>query len=157
MTKRVAVAVVLLAVAGLAWADATKTWVESEIVGAQVIYMGNGFVDDAGILHVKGQQLAELMEGDLEGTLYVEANFNVDLLTWTGDMHGKLRFDGTWDDLEGEFEGKFSGTWTNGYFDGHWVMKGTEGDFVGLHLKVDNYGPGSGPQTVEGIVLDPGN
>ncbi|MHC4340061.1 MAG: hypothetical protein ACYSX0_07615, partial [Planctomycetota bacterium] len=73
--------------AGLAWAGATKTWVESEIVGAQVIYMGDGFVDDEGILHVKGQQLAEQMKGDLEGTLYVEANFNVDFLTWTGDMH----------------------------------------------------------------------
>jgi len=97
------------------------------------------------ILHVRGQLLKETMKGDLEGYLYVDADFDVDLLTWTGDMRGELRFVGSWGDLEGTFEGRFSGTWDDHYFDGHWQLKGTDGDFVGKQLKVDNYGPGSGP------------
>ena len=147
--------VAVLALAGAVVAKASKTPVESSIVGADLIYLGDGFVDDDGILHVRGQLLKEYVVGDLEGILYVDADFDVEPLTWTGDMRGKLRFVGTWGDLEGTFEGRFSGTWDNRYFDGQWELKGTAGDFVGKQLKVDNYGPGTGPQVVEGIVLDP--
>jgi hypothetical protein len=147
--------IAVLAVTGVVVAQASKTSVESYIVGAEVIDLGDGFVDEDGVLHVRGQLLKEYMIGDLVGVLYVDADFDVDPVTWTGDMRGELRFVGSWGDLEGTFEGRFSGTWDYGYFDGDWELKGTAGDFVGKQLKVENYGPGSGPQVVEGIVLDP--
>lgn len=147
------VVVAVLAVAGVAFAEATKTPVESSIFGYEVIYMGEGWIDDDGILHVRGQRVKEFVEGDLDGDLYVESDFDVDPVTWTGDMRGELRFVCSWGDLEGTFEGRFSGTWDHGYFDGHWELKGTGGDFVGKQLKVDNYG--TLPQVVEGIILDP--
>ena len=149
----------VLAAASIVWAQATKTPVESQIVGAKLIDMGTGHIDDEGILHVKGALQEEYMEGDLEGILYVEANFNVDFASvlagaWTGDMHGKIEFVGLWGDREGVFEGSFDGIWDEGWFDGHWVATGS-GGFDGLKLKVDNYGPGDGTQTVEGIILAP--
>jgi hypothetical protein len=149
------VVVAMLAVAGAVVAKATKTPVMSWIVDSKLVYLGEGFFDDEGILHVRGSLMEEYLEGDLEGVLYVDADFDVEFPAWTGDMRGELRFVGSWGDLEGTFEGRFSGTWEEGYFDGHWELKGTEGDFVGKQLKVDNYGPGSLPQVVEGIVLDP--
>jgi hypothetical protein len=154
------IALAVLAAAGIVWAQATKTPVESQIVGAVLIDMGTGHIDDEGIVHVRGARQLEYMEGDLEGILYVDVNFNVSLASiqagaWTGEMWGRIEFVGTWGDREGVFEGKFNGTWDEGWFDGHWVAKGS-GGFEGLMLKVDNYGPGSGdPQTVEGIVLAP--
>lgn len=151
----IACAAVLLA-AGLAWAGTTRTPVESEIVGARLIDLGEWFIDDLGILHVRGQRMEEFVKGDLEGSLFVTSDLNVDWTTWTGDMHGRLRFVGTWGDLEGVFEGTFSGTWDHNYFDGDWVMKGTGGEFAGLQLRVHNEGPGGATQTVEGVVLDPG-
>ena len=66
MTRKTAFALVLLVAAGLAWAGATKTWVESEIVRAELIYLGTGFIDDEGILHVKGQRLQEYLANEIE-------------------------------------------------------------------------------------------
>ena len=147
------VVVAVLAIAGVAFAQASKTEVQSLITGAVVLDYGDGFFDDEGILHVRGALQLEEVVGDLEGDLYVWIDFDVDPVTWTGDARGEILFACSWGDLEGTFEGRFSGTWDQGYFDGHWELKGTEGDFVGKQLKVDNYG--TLPQVVEGIVLDP--
>lgn len=148
-----AVVAVLLAVTGLAFAQASETPVESLITGAEVLDWGGGFIDADGILHIRRALQREDVIGDLEGDLYAWVDFDLEPVTWTGDMRGELRFVGSWGDLEGTFEGRFTGTFVNGYFDGHWELKGTEGDFVGKQLKVDNYG--TLPQVVEGVILDP--
>ena len=144
----------LLLPAGEVRAEATKTPVEGEIVGAETLVLFERlWFDEEEVLHIRGQQLAEQLTGDLAGTLYTDADFNLDLATGDGDLYGFF----TLVNLEGNaiFDGRFTGIVRGWYFDGTWTAHGI-GAYEGQKLFVDNYGSMVElPQVYEGIILDP--
>jgi hypothetical protein len=144
----------LLLPPGMARAEATKTPVAGEIVGADTLVpFERVWFDEEGILHIRGQHLGEYLTGDLAGILYTDADFNLDLVTGDGELYGFF----TLVDLEGNaiFEGRFTGIVTGWYFDGTWTAHGV-GACEGQKLFVDNYGSMVDlPQVYVGIILDP--
>ena len=156
------VAVCLLLVAGIAGATLTKTWVEGYITEVDMIDAGDEWMDDQGVMHGRGQESEETLEGDLNGTLYVWGNYELDLNPYSenfgdGRMWGKLMFVGTYGKKKGIYVGVWGGPIEFFYLDVDWRMVGLRG-FSKTLLKIDNYGaltpPGSPfiPQVYEGYI-----
>jgi hypothetical protein len=148
----------VLLITGIAYAKATKTPVTGT---TEVVPRGSAereWIDDDGILHIRGESADYVFSGDLVGTGLGVVNINIDPLTGNGDESGYSTSELTWGELSGTFEGSFSVTYTGGVGVGHGVYHGT-GDFAGMKLMEDftvdlTIGP---PYVVnfEGIILDP--
>lgn len=164
--RRVVVAAVtasLLLVAGVAGACLTKTAVEGYITEVDTIDAGDQWMDDQGVMHIRGGQSEETLEGDLNGTLYVQANSYLDLNPDSdnfgdGKMWGTLVFVGTHGNKKGTYIGVWGGPIDDFYLNVKWVMVGL-GGFNHTWLKVDNYGPLTPPgapfipQVYDGYVI----
>lgn len=127
---------VLLLVAGYAWAAATETPIEGTMTITVVGNPDRYWVDDEGIEHYRGlPYVAGFPSGDLEGTGSGAVNINLDPMG-NGDQSGTTTIAVTWRDLSGTFEGRLSGTVTNGVADCNSVLHGASGDFVGMKMKM---------------------
>lgn len=115
-----------------------------------------------GVVHVRGLPVETTFEGAFaEGTFSfsndVVFNLNLDPVTGDGDAFGSFALSGTWGDLEGSFEGRWTAEITAGAVLLAYVGQGS-GDFEGM--KIVGKGTGSLPfETIvfthEGIVLAP--
>lgn len=115
-----------------------------------------------GVLHVRGLPVENTFEGTFaEGAFSfsndVVFNLNLDPATGDGDAFGSFALDGTWGDLQGSFEGRWTMEITTGAVLLAYVGQGS-GDFEGM--KIMGKGTGSLPIetmiiTHEGIVLAP--
>jgi hypothetical protein len=157
------VTVCLLLVAGVTGAALTKTWVEGYITEVEVIDPGKEWMDDQGVMHGRSQHTEETLEGDLDGTLYVWGNYELDLnfdspSFGDGRMWGTLMFVGTYGKKKGIYLGVWGGPIEDFFLDVDWNMAGLRG-FVRTRLKIDNYGfltpPGTPfiPQVYEGYII----
>ena len=118
------------------------------------------WIDDDGILHIRGSVSEYVYEGDLVGIGRGLVNLDLDLSTGDGHESGYSTSELTWGDLSGTFAGLFEVTYTGFVGIGHGVYHGT-GDFAGMKLFQDFTvfldliaGP---PYEVitEGTILDP--
>lgn len=115
-----------------------------------------------GVLHVRGLPVESTFEGTFAGGTFsfsndVVFNLNLDPATGNGDAFGSFALDGTWGDLQGNFEGRWTMEITAGAVLLAYVGQGS-GDFEGM--KIMGKGTGSLPfETIvfahEGIVLAP--
>ncbi|MHC4470069.1 MAG: hypothetical protein ACYS99_03815 [Planctomycetota bacterium] len=162
MGKRIVILIAALALSvGLAWAAAVKAAVTGYVVSTSGS-VEKQWVDDGGMIHTRGYSGEGLLIGDLAGKTYTtNGAANLDPVTGNGDQHGKFRFVGKWNGVQGVFEGSWGGKIVGFYYDGQIVAQGSSG-FEGLKLKARHHGwltpPGSPPipQTYYGYILDPG-
>jgi hypothetical protein len=156
MDKKISIVLVtcVLLVAGIVWANATKT----PISGTMYHTGGGGgppdWVDDELIGHWRDVEVTFDVEGDLMGTLTVMANSNVDLKTFNGDEFGSFELDVTYGELQGTFKGRMSGTMEHGVSTSSFVGHGS-GDFDGMKLRLTITFDWRNPATYEGTILDP--
>ena len=122
---------VLLAAPGVAWAQAIKTPVAGIIFNVANIDPGETFVDEDGIVHMRGVVTEQQVVGDLVGVQIITFDANFDPITGDGDVHGSLEFTGTALGLTGTFEGKFDGPLVGGVFFFSIIGHGS-GDFDGM-------------------------
>ncbi len=153
----VLIASLLLATTGVQ-AKATKTpFTHLAIVTAEGV-PERMWMDEEGILHIRGLTVTFDQTGDMTGTSVVVANLNIDPSTGNGHMWGSRTFVGTWHspwgDLSGTFEGRFTGTLTAGALFGKRVSHGS-GGFEGMKEKATVYSIGPGVSWNEGIILNP--
>jgi hypothetical protein len=100
------------------------------------------------ILHIRDQIYVSPVSGDLEGTITVIFNADIDQTTGNGPLHGSFTFETTCNvctpaDLSGTFRGHFSGKSTAGKLSANTVSQGS-GEFAGMTLRTlaeDTNGP----------------
>ena len=119
------------------------------------------WVDEEGVLHIRGLAAIGPVAGDYGGTIFLVQDENVDTITGDGDYHGYFIWQTVIDGQSGSFEGHysgnihgFSGAVLSGlYTDEEWVAQGTEGlkrmKIMGTTLP----GTGVGPYTHLGILF----
>ncbi len=145
--------------AGIVWAKATKTPVEGS-ASLEVLDLGKLWVDEEGVLHIRGMLLSIETHGALSGTGTVVGNLNIDLATGNGDQSFYVTETMTWETpwgetLTGTFEGRTSGTYASWLEEGRAVYHGS-GDFAGMKFIHTFWGwYQSGSVDYEGIILDP--
>ena len=143
------VGVLLLATIGLPAHAATTTSFAATAVETPSGEPARMWLDEDGILHIRGLPVSGPVSGDLEGTISILANLNLDLATGSGDLFGSLTLEtsvGTWDS-------HFSGTITGGLASGEFVGKSPDGrKIMGTFTE-----RASEPGTVdfEGVILNP--
>ncbi|MEN8007450.1 MAG: hypothetical protein ABFS42_10570 [Candidatus Krumholzibacteriota bacterium] len=103
----------------------------------QPIYPGEQWMDDDGVLHIRGKVHASFAQGqDIYGVPWtaagiVENNVNMNPAMGTGDMSGFMYRDYTYGDLEGSFSGKITATSTAFRWIGEANLPHGTGDFAG--------------------------
>ena len=150
--------IAVMLITGIAWGKATKT----PVTGTTLVYprgiAEKEWIDDDGILHIRGGQADYIFLGELTGTGVGVVNLNIDPIMGIGDESGYSISELTWGELKGTFQGSFSVTYTYGIGIGHGVYHGT-GDFAGMKLMEDFTVDLTTPEpyivNFEGIVLDP--
>jgi hypothetical protein len=99
------------------------------------------------IFHIRGEVDAGPVTGDLEGTITITVNLNVDMNTGKGELFGTFTLatdEVTW---SGSFAGAISGPLSSGRFGG----QGTDGTKVMGHFTQT----GENTFDLSGIILDP--
>jgi len=119
------------------------------------------WVDEEGILHIRGLAAIGQVAGDYGGTILIVQDENVDTITGDGDYHGYFIWETVIDGRSGIFEGRysgnihgFSGAVLSGlYTDEEWVAQGIYG-LKGMKIMGKTLpGTGVGPYTHLGILL----
>ncbi len=122
--------------AGVAWAQMTLVAIEGTQTGAP-IDPGKKWMDDNGVVHIRGKIHASFAEGyDEFGVPWaavgvVETNVNMNPATGVGDMSGYSYRDYTYGDLEGSFSGRIRATSTAFRWEGQANFPHGTGDFAG--------------------------
>lgn len=105
------------------------------------------WVDDDGVLHIRGQPFLGTITGDLTGFASGVNNINLDLATGSGDLHGSF----TVGVAQGTFSGRVSGTISGFLSSGEFVGKSDDGiKIMGTFVE----GP-PGTLALTGVLLDP--
>jgi len=126
----------LVFTAGVAWAQMTLIPIEGTQTG-QPIYPGVQWMDDDGVLHIRGKIHASFAQGhDVNGVPWtavgtVETNVNMNPATGIGDMCGYSQRDYTYGDLQGSFSGRIRATSTAFRWIGKANFPHGSGDFTG--------------------------
>lgn len=133
---------------------AVKIDFESEELLAPTGPLGKIWVSDDGVQHIRDFEVAGPVWGDINGTLTVVANINLDLATGDGTGHGTFVLDVEWNGLTGTFEG--TSQWK---YDGFLVSNGKgsadgTGDFEGMHMQA-NFFDDHGRTPLIGTILIP--
>ena len=123
----------------------------------RIVDPGKMWVTD-NILHIRDQIYVSPVSGDLEGTITVIFNANIDQTTGNGPLHGSFTFETTCNvctpaGLSGTFTGHFSGKSTAGKLSANIVSQGS-GGFAGMILRAFNEDT-NGPEAIEynGVIL----
>ncbi len=120
-----------------------------------VIDPGTSWVDDEGVLHVRGVILEVAFSGDLEGSAIQHLDYNIDPFG-NGDLHGSAEFEGTLSGVgAGELAGRFAGDITGGVFSADSVGHGTLADNQAQSRLTTTGVLGSGVATYDGTILFP--
>lgn len=150
---------VVLLVTGTASAQADEVAVAGGQFTVAVLDPGTSWVDEEGILHVRGLILSVLLVGSFEGLATQHLDYNLDLATGNGDLHGSAEFEGTLNGVAGVLAGHFAGDIT-GTIDGPLFSADSiaHGNFGGAqaHSRLTTTGIlGSGVASYTGTVLFP--
>lgn len=117
------------------------------------------WIDEAGILHIRGLRQVKTIAGGMVGTMVIMVNIDVDAVTLNGVGRGKWTYDVSWDDQHGLFDCTWHGTYTgpDAFFEGWGICHG-----VGETRPITGRGylydlvPGDhNVMVVEGTFLDP--
>lgn len=126
---------------------------------AQVVDPGRQFVDDEGVLHIRGfVTTGAPITGDLVGMdTRNEFNANIELATGNGNAWGTFRDEVSWParNLSGVFEGHYQGQITAGQISVAGVGQGS-GDFSGMKISgtLQETAPGSGVLIFNGTIAE---
>ena len=115
------------------------------------------WISEDGVLHVRNRPAEGTIWGDLNGTVTVISNINLDLATGNGTGHSTIIREGEWNGMTGSFEGRSQFTFVGFQFnEGQTTAHGT-GDFEGLLMKVTFTSNPNDPSIfdVVGTILDP--
>jgi hypothetical protein len=117
------------------------------------------WIDEAGILHIRGLRQAKTVAGGMVGTMVIMVNIDVDAVTLNGVAWGKWTYDVTFGDQHGTFEGTWHGTYTgpDAFFEGWGICHGI-GDtrpITGRGYLYDLVPGDHNFMVVEGSFLDP--
>lgn len=96
---------------------------------------GKEFVDDKGVLHVRGQINEAPITGDIQGTVRIVTNADVDLTNGSGRYRGKFVITGTFQGRTGTYSGKFRGKVIEGSFGPNDFAGRGRGGFEGSRIK----------------------
>ena len=108
-----------------------------------------------GIQHTRNAPVAGVVWGDINGTVTVLGNRNLDLATGHGSAHGVAVVEVEWNGLIGTFEGRSQWKLENFIIvDGQFVGHGT-GDFEGMQMRAHFFND-SGRIPFSGTILIPG-
>ena len=114
------------------------------------------WVSDDGIQHTRNAPVAGIVWGDINGTITILGNRNLDLATGHGAAHAEAVVDVEWNGLTGTFEGRSQ--WKLEAFrivDGQFIGHGT-GDFEGMLMQAHFFND-SGRVPFTGTILIPGD
>ncbi len=108
-----------------------------------------------GMQHIRDFPVAGPVWGDLNGTLTVIANINLNLATGDGTAHGTFILEVEWNGLIGTFEGRSQ--WK---YDGFRIVAGQgtahgTGDFEGLRMKANFFTAEDGRTPLIGTIFIP--
>ncbi|RKX31792.1 MAG: hypothetical protein DRP71_12925 [Verrucomicrobia bacterium] len=132
---------------GVAWAQRTLIPIEGTQTG-EPVYPGERWMDDDGVLHIRGKIHTSFAEGhDINGVPWsavgtVVTNVNMNPATGVGDMCGSTQRDYTYGDLQGSLSGKIRATSTAFRWIGEANFPHGTGDFAGWKLVRVNFSRG---------------
>lgn len=136
-------------------AEAIKIDVISEEKLRPIGPPGRIWVSGDGVQHTRGFPLAGPVFGDLNGTLSIVFNTNLNLATGHGAAFGSFVLAVEWNGLIGTFEGRSEAKYQNFLVsDGHGIGHGT-GDFAGMQIELYFFNEG-GRVPLIGTILIPG-
>jgi len=144
----------LLVAPGVTWAQAVKTPVAGTTINVATTDPGETFVDEDGIVHMRGVVIEQQVLGDVVGVQTVTFDANFDPLTGDGDVHGFFEFTGTALGLTGTFEGRFGGPLVGGVFFFSTTAQGS-GDFDGMKKMTTGQTIAPNVFSYEGRILSP--
>lgn len=132
---------------------ATKIDFEAEEALAPIGPPGKIWVSDDGVQHIRDFPVAGPVWGDLNGTLTVIANINLDLATGDGTAFGTFVLDVEWNGLIGTFEGRSQWKY-DGFLitNGQGSARGT-GDFEGMHMQANFFNEDGGTPLIGTILI----
>jgi len=152
------VSMTLTAAVLLVTGTASGAAIEMPVAGGQttagVLDPGRSWVDDEGILHVRGLILVVSFTGDIEGSAIQGLNYNIDPFG-NGDLHGTAVFVGTVFGDEAALEGRFAGDISGGVFSADSIGHGTIGGAQAQSRLTTTGVLGSGVATYAGSILFP--
>lgn len=104
------------AVAALAKGGSIPFTSTIDFTAGTLVDPGKEFVDDKGVLHVRGQINDAPITGDIEGTVRIVTDIDINLTDGSGRYRGKFVITGTFQGRTGTYSGKFSGKVIDGSF-----------------------------------------
>lgn len=125
--------------AGMVWAQMTLVPISGTQTGAP-IDPGVQWVDDDGVVHIRGKVHASFADGlDINGVPwtsvgYVKNNINMNPATGVGDMSGYCYREYVYGDMEGSLSGRFRATSTAFRWNGTANFPHGTGDFAGWKM-----------------------
>jgi hypothetical protein len=117
---------------------------------------GRIWVSDDGVQHIRDLPVAGLVWGDINGTLTIVSNRNLDLATGHGTAYGTAILEVEWNGLIGTFEGRSE--WKIEGFRivaGQFIGHGT-GDFEGMQMQANFFFTPAGTPLIGTILIPHG-
>jgi hypothetical protein len=130
----------MVCVTGVIWSQSIEIPIWGTQEGAE-IDPGVQWVDDEGILHIRGRVITVNSAGEdaygvpLTGTGIIVQNFNIDLVNGIGDYNGSAQYEYNYGDLVGSFEGINTGMLTGLVWEGEYNYPHGCGDFAGWKIR----------------------
>ena len=165
-TVGVSISSLLVIVVSSSWAShadgaegngAVKIDFEAEEALAPIGPPGKIWVSDDGVQHIRDLPVAGTVWGDLNGTLVIVSNRNLDLATGHGTAHGTAVLEVKWNGLFGTFEGRSE--WKIEAFRivaGQFIGHGT-GDFEGMQMQANFFNAATGTPLIGTILIPHGD